>query len=323
MTTLQLYETIQQTFPNIGQAQILLDIDTSQKKFAADTGILTAVGALSTIATNHAWTLPTKFKKLLDVAWYDASNEPVYQGESSFQIAYEIEFDKFFVYSTTSTPITGVPTAASTGYLHYEEIPTTITSTSTAMEVPAEYRDAIESDIFSKYFAKFPTPIGSRDGNVVMGINIRAAQWHRQEYDRVRLQAKRDFRSREHTEGEVITYDHAGKYALPRRARDTSQGTTAVSQITALTALYEKYVAFTATTPSTLTETVAQIGYSAVAGTISSNTLALTSSAEFGKDTQFVCNDTRVSLLWNSTSSMTVTFPSGWNTIAIEIYERV
>jgi hypothetical protein len=244
-------------------------------------------------------------------------------GEDSFQIDYEIEFSKFFVYSTTSTPITGVPTAASTGYIHYEEIPTTIASTSTAMEIPAEYRDAIESDILSKYFAKFPSPIGTRDGQVVMGINIRAAQWHRLEYDRVRLQAKRDFRSREDTHITALSFDHAGKYVLPRRARDTSQGTTAVSQVTALTALYEKYVAFTATTPSTLTETVAQIGYSTVAGTISTNTLALTSTAEFGKDTQFICNDSRVSLLWNSTSSMTVTFPSGWNTIAIEIYERV
>ena len=324
MTTLQLYESIQQAFPKILQTQIILDMDASQKKFASDTGVLTGRRELSTIASNVAWTLPAEFEELTDVTFYDDSSEPVYIGQDSFQIGYEIEFNKFYIYATDSTPITGVPTAASSAYIHYVKTPTTLATISTDLEIPVAYREAIESDVLSKYFGKFPSPIGTDNaGNIILGINLRAAQWHRSEYDRVRIQAKRDYNSREHTEGEVITYDHAGKYALPRRVYDSAPSTTTTTQVSAITQIYANYVAFTAVSPSTLTETVAQIGYSTVAGTISSNTLALTSTAEFGLNTQIISNNTMVSWLYNSSSSITVTFPSGWGTIALEVYERV
>jgi len=324
MTTLQLYESIQQAFPKVGQRQILLDMDTSQKKLASDAGVLTASGALASISTNSAWSLPAEFKKLLDVTFYDGDNQPVYIGEDNFKVRYEIEFDKFFIYSTDSTPITGVPSAASTAYIHYEKTPTTLSSTATALEIESEYRDAIESDVLSKYFAKFATPMGSdREGNPTLGLNLRAAQYHRTEYDRVRIQMKRDFHSREHTESEPINYQYPGKFALPRRVRDTSQGSTTTTQVTALTAIYAKYVAYTLVSASTVTETVAAIGYSTLTTSLSGDTFTLSSTAEFGNDTHIEVNNGAVTYVQNSASEIVFTLPSGWGTIALEIYERV
>lgn len=324
MTTLQIYESIQQAFPNIGQAQILLDMDTSQKKFASDTGILTAQGALASISSNAAWSLPAEFKRLLDVTFYDGDDNPVYIGEDSFKIRYEIEFDKFFIYATDSTPITGVPSAASTAFIHYEKTPTTISSTSTTLEIDVEYRDAIESDVLRKYFGKFPVPAGAdQQGNPVLAINLRAAQYHGLEYDRVRIQAKRDFNAREHTESEPINYQYPGKFALPRRVRDTSQGTTATNQITALTALYAKYVAYTLVSPSTVTQTVTPVVYSTLSTSLSGDTFTLSSTTEFGNDTQIKPSNEDATYIQNSSSEIVFTLPVGWGTIAFEIWERV
>ena len=319
MKTQNIYEVVHRIFPDVPQQQIIKDLDIAQKKFSSYTGELTTRGQLSSISTNVAWSLPSDFKRLTDVVFYDSSGNPLYMGD--FNYGYQIEFGKFYIYSLTSTPITGLDDGIDTAYIHYVKNPTTLTGVSSTLEIPTEYRDALVSDILEHYYSMYPVPIGTKDGQIISAINIQAASYHRSKYKEIKIQAKRDYNLREkHDEAKI--YQYAGKFEQPRRTDDASLGSTTTTQVTAITDLYAKYVAYTFNNLGTVTETVPQVGYSTVSGTVAGNTFILTSTAEFGLDTTVIVNNNDVTYSYDSSSQITFTLPAGWGTIAVEIYER-
>ncbi len=321
MTTQQYVENIKAIFPQPKEAQIVRDLDTAQKLFAVETGMIEARGQLSSIATNQAWNLPSNFSRLTDVVLYDSNSKPKYLGDYNYE--YEIEFEKFFIKSLTSVPITGLNTEIDTAYIHYIALSKTLASRDTALEIDSHFRDALEHYVLGRYFGKYPTNLGTdRGGNPTTGINLRAAQFHLAEYEKLKIKAKREINSREPA-GEVQNYQHAGAQVLPRRINDAAAASTTTVQVSALSDIYSKYVAFTITSPNTVVETIAQIGYSTVTGAISGDTFTLSSTAEFAFNSQIVINNADVTYLYNSTSEIVFTFPSGWGVVAIEIYERV
>jgi len=170
MNTQQQIESIRQVFPNVPRTQIRLDLDTAQKLVATETGCLTTRASLSSISTNFAWALPSGFTELTDLVFYDSSSNPKYLGDYNYR--YEIELGKLFIYSLTDTPITGLSTEISTAYMHYRKLPATISVEGTAMEVTEQFRDAIESYLLGKYFAKFPVD-AIANGQVVKILNYK------------------------------------------------------------------------------------------------------------------------------------------------------
>ena len=318
MTTLQQIESIQQVFPNVSRNQIRLDLDTAQKLIATETGCLTTRASLSSISTNFAWSLPTGFTELTDLVFYDSDNNPKYLGDYNYR--YEIELDKLFIYSLTSTPITGLSTEISSAYIHYRELPATISTESTAMEVTEQFRDAIESYILGKYFAKFPIDFVS-GGQVVKALNLQAAQLHKSEYEKLKIKLKKYINSMTTSDGIAQNYQHAGLYALPRRPNDSDSGSTV--SVVALTDIYEKYAYYKTSVTGTIASTI-EIGYTTIACVITGDTMVLTSTSEFPVGTQLLPSNWDCSWVKDSESQYTVTLPSGWATqgISIEIYLR-
>ena len=316
MNTQQIVDSIRQVFPEVSRNQIRLDVDIAQKLLADETGSITTRGSLSAPTSNFAWSLPTGFLKLKDFVMYDADNNPIYAEERNYK--YEVELSKFFVYSITSTPITGLD--CTTAYIHYEALPTTLTTESTAMQITEHYRDAIEHYVLSKYFSKFPIPYVA-GGQVVKALNFQAASFHMNEYEKQRIKIKRLFNSRETTDNEYINYSYPGKFYLPRRPNDSSSGSTI--SVPGLTDLYTKYAYFkiTSVMDASITPTVT-VNYATIACTYTGDTITLSSTADFDEETIILINNWDSSWVRNSSSEIVITAPTGWTTIAFEIYER-
>src|SRR3972149_7061709 len=139
MTTQAIIENVLSIFPNVKEQQVIKDLSDLQKMFANDTGLLTALGQLSSISTNVGWILPSDFLGFQGqdpLRLYDVDGNPVYLGDHNY--AYETQFNKFYIYSLTSTPITGI-TTADTAYLHYKKKPTTITARGNTLEIDEEF----------------------------------------------------------------------------------------------------------------------------------------------------------------------------------------
>lgn len=316
MNTLQQIESIQQVFPNVSRNQIRLDLDTAQKIFATETKELKTRASLSSISTNFAWALPTGFLSLDDITFYDSNNNPKYLED--FNYKYEIELGKLFIYSLTSTPITGLDSGISSAYIHYKELPETLSTESTFMEVAEQFRDAIESYVLSKYFGKFPIEFVS-GGQVVKAINLQLAQWHESRYEKLRIKIKKYLGSQIKTSGEAQFYQHAGAQILPRRPNDSTSGSTV--SIAGLSDLYTKYAYFKATGSGDVAPTI-EIGYTTISCTISGDTVTISSTGEFDEETIILPNNWDATWVRNSASQITMTLPTGWTTIAFEIYER-
>lgn len=317
MNTLQHIEAIQQVFPNLSRNQIRLDLDTAQKLFADETGTILVKGTLSAPTTNVAWSLPSDFLKLKSFVMYDASNNPVYPEEKNY--TYEIDLDKFYVFSNTSTPITGLD--CTTAYIIYEALPDTLATESTSMDVTEHYRDAIESYLLAKYFGKFPIDFIS-GGQVVKALNLQAANLHENRYEKLRIKVKRLFNSREKTDNNYRSYDHAGSFYLPKRINDATTSTTV--SVAALGDLYTKYAYYKITSGAGLDDIAATLstGYSTILASMLSNTITVTSTAEFDEETIILLNNWDASFVRNSSSEIVITMPSGWTTLSFEIYER-
>lgn len=318
MNTLQQIESIRQIFPNLSRNQIRLDLDTAQKLLASETGEIKTRVSLSNIATNFAWALPSGFIGVEDLVFYDSSNNPKYIGD--FHYKYEIELDKLFIYSTQSTPITGLDASIASAYLHYRALPATLTSESTSMEMAEQFRDACESYLLGKYFAKFPVDVIA-NGQIIKTLNIQAAQLHKNEYEKLRIKLKKYLGSQPKTSGEAQYYQHAGAQVLPKRPNDSSSGTTI--SIAALSDLYAKYAYYkiNSVTDGVVLPTI-QINYDTISCTVSGDSIVLTSTGDFDAETIINFSNQDCSYTYDSSSQITITAPSGWTNLSFEMYMR-
>jgi hypothetical protein len=316
MNAQNLIESIRQVFPNVSRTQIRLDLDTAQKLLADETESLVKTSSLASPSTNVAWSLPSDFAGFLELNFYDTNGEPEYLATLNYK--WEIGFNKFFIYSTESTPITGIsPTYA---YLTYRSLPATISTEATTLEMTEHYRDALESYVLAKYFGKFPIP-NIIQGNIVEALNFQAANWHKTNYEQMRIKIKRLFNSRVKTDNEPINYPDAGKYQLPKRVKDTTTGSTV--SIAALTDLYTKYAYYKITSGGSISPTpTLQINYATISCSVAGDTITLTSTGDFDAETIINFANQDCTYVYNSSSSIVITAPTGWTNASFEMYER-
>lgn len=316
MNTYNIIESVKDVFPNLSNNRIRLDLDSAQKLLATETGVLTTRASLSSIGTNFAWALPSGFIGLEDIVFYDSDNNAKYLSDYNYR--YEIELGKLFIYSGQSTPITGLNSAISTAYIHFRALPTTLTTENTSMEVTEQFRDAIESYLLGKYFSKFPID-ALANGQVVKILNLQAAQLHKNEYEKLRIKLKKYLGSQTKTSGEAQFYQHAGAQILPKRPNDSTSGSTII--ISGLLDLYTKFAFFKMTGDGIITPTI-QIGYTTISCVVSGDTITVSSTGEFDEETIIVINNWDCGWTRDSASQYTITAPTGWTTIAFEIFER-
>ena len=321
MIVSQLVESILQSFPQVTRKQIILDLDTAQKNFVLETKFSRKTGSLSSISTNTGWTLPTDFYELVDVLCYDLNDNPVFLSDED--LAYEIEFGKFFIYSLTSTPITGVPASISTILIDYIYKPPTLSVETDSLSIDEEFSEALEAKVLSKYFAKFLTETLTRDGRIVKVYNLQSASYWNTQYLVYVMNAKKkinNLNKRSESDEGAKQYRFAGRFELPRRIKDSTSSTVVIGGITAT---YTKYLRIRVTDPSTVTELQTPIGYTITTYAYSSGT-TLTIDAPSGTfsltDTMISSSDPDFVRTTLTTSQIVIDWATA-GTRTIEIYE--
>lgn len=328
MTTQNIVENIKTVFPELEEARIIKDLSNLQKAFATETKLLMGRASLSSPTTNVAWALPTNFVELYGedpIRFYNSDGEPIYFSSDSFNYAYEIQFGKLYIYSLSSTLLTGLSADIASAYIHYHKKATTITARTSLLEIEDTFTKALEHGLLSDYFSKFPTDMLTRDGRVARVRDIQSADWHLKRYQDYKIKAKIYAKTREYDkQSNVQYYGDAGEYQLPRRADDSALGSTILPIATSLSNIYAKYVLyyFTPAEAGEITAQIPAIGFTPVA-TKTGRTVVLTSSGEFGTDINVIANDGGTGWSYDSSSQITIDLPLSYTSVAIEIWERL
>ena len=235
------YETIQQSFPEIGLVQIANEMDNQEKRFARETKILKKVGNLATLTGKAYWTVPTNFDELYEVELYDSAYAPLNKvdedidwyldsgGISGWQggaTAMQLRF-----YSTDGTEISTIPTSISYILVRYSALPSSMVTAvtgslkafPTTFTIPEQFSEAVLAGVLSAFFARVRIPLQvSADGQLVKGIDRNSRDYWEGKYGRMKLEAKRWINSIDSTPRMPTNYQHAGMYSLPKEHTDAT-----------------------------------------------------------------------------------------------------
>ena len=165
MTLQNMIESLKASFPEATESMIVKEIDVAQRKFVSRTRLLRDVGELSNITTYISFTLPTDFKSLIGIYYYDENDDPIY--EEDLTIAAEVHRvgtnKKLTFRSTNFTPIDNLPTNISSIQIDYYKFPTAITARSSTLSIPEQYWEALEMMVMIKFMKMFPREIESNN----------------------------------------------------------------------------------------------------------------------------------------------------------------
>jgi len=328
MTVQSIVENIKTIFPDLEEQRIIKDLSDLQKSFANETRLLTERATLSSPSSNVAWLLPTNFVELYGedpIRFYNLSNEPVYLSGDGYNYGYEIQFGRLYIYSLDSVITTGLSSGIAAAYIHYHKSTATLTARADKLEIEDQFTKALEHGLLSDYFSKIPTPMLTRSGDVANVRDLQSASWHLTRYTDYKIKAKIHAKKREYDkQTDARIYQDAGKYQLPRRINDLSQGSvTPPSVIPGLSEVYTKYVLyhFTFAGSGVITPHITAFGFTPIA-TKTTNMVVVTSVGEFGVGINVVSNDGSTSWTFDGASQLTIELPDVYSTIVIEIWER-
>ena len=90
-----------------------------------------------------------------------------------------------------------------------------------------------------------------------------------------------------------------------------------------LAELYTKFAYYKISSGASGAQTVTlSLGYSTIACSVTSDTITVSSTAEFDLETIIIPNNWDATWVRNSSSEIVITAPSGWTNMSFEIYER-
>ena len=236
-----MYESVQQLFPDLGQTQIILEIDRAQKKFCRKTKILKEVGNLATLTSKAHWDLPAGFIELYEVELYDSSYAPLHKVDED--IDWYIDSGGSFglggggttmglrFYSTNGTEISSIPTSITYILTRYAVAPTTLATVATALDVTNDDQtEGIFALVLESFYARIRVPLGTdRNGNAMVGIDAKMVTYWQAKAREIELDAKKWINKLDSTERRTRNYQHAGLYSLPKEHTDATLVAAATS----------------------------------------------------------------------------------------------
>ena len=237
MTTLEMYESVQQLFPDLGQTQIILEIDRAQKKFCRKTKVLKEIGTLATLTSKAYWDIPAGLVELYEVELYDSSYAPLHKVDED--IDWYVDGDtaagkiggQLRFYSTSGTEISTIPTSITYILTRYAKLPTTLATVATALDVTDDdLTEGIFASVLESFYARIRLPLGTdRGGNAVVGIDSKMVAYWQAKAREIELDAKKWINKLDSTERRTRNYQHAGLFSLPKEHTDATLVAAATS----------------------------------------------------------------------------------------------
>lgn len=323
MTLQNVIENMKMMFPRATESMIIKELDVAQRRFAAKTRILEAVGELSDIDTYISFSLPSDFLSLKGVYFYDSDDDPIYIQDLT--IAAEVhdvnDTKKLTFRSIDLTPITEIPTSVGSIQIEYYRYPTAITARSSTLEIGEEYWEVLEMMAMVKFYKMFPTKV--QVGNQIYDrVDWRAIGTLQKEIRQYELDAvvERNV-GRDDRKYDVSIYTHAGEQYEALRSK-VSGGTI---QVEGGDVSYTKYYRITvdSSDESVTVESKSGFGTINVAVTKATPVITVTSpSNEFTSDpATWVWSNQGIRYTWDNAGQITFTpHSTSWGVVEIEIY---
>lgn len=316
MTVQNMVEEVRQVFPDLKESQVLKKIDFSQKKYAAEIGILKKSGQLTDIDSNITWTLPTDCKEVIDITFYDSDDMPLYMDDLG--LCYEIVFGKLTFLNGDQTALSNLPSTISYAYIDYVYNPDDIDDVTDSLEVDEELHEYVLADVWRGLYASFPVDTLTREGIRTVRDWNAVRYWQGEYKEGVKKGRMRVAVGKDAVDGDV-KLDVLGN---PIRLARQRISTTTTIDVSGLRAIFSKYIRFTAVSPSTIT-IAEQFGWTTAIATptILSNVITVASSAEFSATMTAITN---IGIRHERTSTSAWEFEvyDNWGTLQVEIYER-
>ena len=285
MVIQRVVEEINQVFPQLGETQIIHDLNIAQKDFVAETNYLEDYVLLSDPSTNCAWTLPADYNNFKEILLYDANGNPLYLED--YQITYEIKYGKLYFLSTTSTPISALPTAIAFIYLGYYKKALDMFDASASFQIEDEHIPVIYAKIYKSYYSKYPMDVVTKVGTVISTVNFSAANYYAQQEVAERIKAKRWLNSKNDTSDGHALFQEAGKWLLPKHIKTLSGGTLSVSDSISGNEKEANFII----TPSGVTQVGDIIGFSSMTATLDLPNNRVTFTGDVSSYTDFTANN--------------------------------
>ena len=226
MTVQNMIEKLMRMFPEASEQFIVKEVDVAQRRFCDATNLLTEVGDLSNITSYISFSMPSDFKSLMGVYYYDSDDNPVY-GED-LTIAAEVhtvsDTKKLTFRSTNLTPITEIPTSISSIQIEYYKYPTAISNRYSTLSIGEEYWAALEKMVMIELFKMYPRAVNV-GGAVYESVDWKGIAILEKEVRAYELKAKAEKNiAYDDRMYEIIPCDYAGdRY---RTLRSKVSGTT-------------------------------------------------------------------------------------------------
>ena len=226
-----------QSFPDIGETQVLIEMQNSQNQFARLTGVLQKIGALAGLTENVSWNLPSDFVELYEVELYDTDSKAL--NKVNEDINWIVDDDMLIFYATslasdgsTITKITSIPTSINAIRTRYSHLPAALTARSVALDVPVQFTPAIMYGALATLFGRMRQPISiDQQGNTILAIDRNTRDYWEAKFKQMVIEAKRYINSQDSTASEAVNYQDPGKTILPQEALDASLSTTSWTAI--------------------------------------------------------------------------------------------
>lgn len=312
-------EEINQIFPELGEPQIVHDLDVAQKDFVAETNYLEDYVLLSSPSTNSAWALPSDYNGFKEILLYDVSGNPLYL--EHFQHEYEVSYGKLYFHSSGNTPITGLSSDIAFAYLGYYKKAATLANPSNSFEINDEHLGGVYAKIYKEYYAKYPTPVLMPTGTVIKTLNLQASNFWSNEEIKNRIKAKRWVNSKNDTSDGHALYQEAGKWLLPKRIKALIGTTSSVGSSDTANVKEANFII----TPSGTTLVGDLVGFTSMSAVIDGGLTQVTFTGDVSDYTDFESNNKG----WDIVSvvagvSITVEWSDGITGIIVAtIFEKV
>lgn len=280
MTLQQLVEGVEQNFPleetGVSRTQILKEFDLAQKTLCSEAGLLEESGSLSDVTSYISWSLPSNFVRLNQVDLYDSDGDPLYIENLSMD--FEVYDGSIHFFSTSTTPLSSMPSTVAYIVLRYEKMPSDIESITSTVDIDEVEYPAMEAFVYKRLYSKVRLPkYVDKDGNVIKTIDTTSLNYWDREYFRLKVEAKRRNNLLDNTERNAVYYKSAGQTYFVKRTKEVSIDTVSIASYSSL---YSKYVRFTATSPGTFVEDYKH-GFGDLTYSMDGNDIVIESDDEF------------------------------------------
>jgi len=322
-------ESVNKVFPSMREAEIIKAFNTAQYQFLQETELLINDGELQDIDSNTAWQLPDNFLDLLRIDFYDSNGLALYK--ENLNLSWDVEYKNLYFKSSIGDSLDGaLPSTIDKVKIKFSQKPEQLTSLGSEFSVEIEWRPYILNKVLENLYQTTPVTMTDRGGNSFQGINSNQVGTNRGLYEAgVRKAIKKVKQGDDSTQcDQAINYDFAGAFVMPKR-EDSDLPIVIVPSNKIITKVYSKFVEFTATHPSTLTESSGAFGFtgtfSGVFASISGgDTLTITSTENDFDDgvTQITITNGDANWQINSPTEIQFTFWDTWSEITFEVWER-